>query len=74
MVTGASTADVAHRARRRPQGRARADPPPPRIVASLLRVPHVVVAVNKMDLVGYDPPGPSAASSSRSTTSWTSRR
>ena len=28
MVTGASTADVAHRARRRPQGRHRADAPP----------------------------------------------
>ncbi len=40
-------------ARRRPQGRARADPPAPRR-AALLRVPHVVLAVNKIDLVDYD--------------------
>ena len=38
---------------RRAQRRRRADPPARR-VAALLRVPHVVLAVNKMDLVDYD--------------------
>lgn len=52
MVTGASTADVSvivlDAARGiQPQSRRHA------AVASLLDIPHVVVAVNKMDLVGY---------------------
>ena len=53
MVTGASTADLAvvlvDAARGvRTQSRRHA------FIASLLGVPHVVVAVNKMDAVGYD--------------------
>ena len=52
MVTGASTADLADRpgrraARRHPQTRRHA------ALAHLLGIPHLVVAVNKMDLVGY---------------------
>lgn len=52
MVTGASTADLAVEvvdARRgvAPQTRRHA------FVASLLRIPYMIVAVNKMDLVGY---------------------
>ncbi|MFL6076662.1 MAG: sulfate adenylyltransferase subunit 1 [Mycobacteriales bacterium] len=53
MVTGASTADVAvvlvdARAGLLTQSRRHA------AIAGLLGVPHVVLAVNKMDLVGYD--------------------
>ncbi|MCP9488914.1 MAG: adenylyl-sulfate kinase [Solirubrobacteraceae bacterium MAG38_C4-C5] len=53
MVTGASTADLAivlidARKGVLEQTRRHA------FIASLLRVPHLVVAVNKMDLVGYD--------------------
>jgi bifunctional enzyme CysN/CysC len=53
MVTGASTADVAlilvdARNGIVEQSRRHA------FLASLLRVPHLVVCVNKMDLVGYD--------------------
>jgi bifunctional enzyme CysN/CysC len=53
MVTGASTADLAlvlidARNGIVEQSRRHA------FVASLLRVPHIVVCVNKMDLVGYD--------------------
>ena len=39
-------------ARRRPRGRHRADAPP-RAIAALLRLRHVIVAINKMDLVDY---------------------
>ncbi|MEV8360182.1 sulfate adenylyltransferase subunit CysN [Microbacterium sp. NPDC076895] len=53
MVTGASTADLAivlvdARKGVLEQSRRHAS------IASLLRVPHVVLAVNKMDLVGFD--------------------
>ena len=53
MVTGASTADLAvvlidARKGVLEQSRRHA------FLATLLRVPHLVVAVNKMDLVGYD--------------------
>lgn len=53
MVTGASTADVAMvlvdaRKGVLEQSRRHA------VLASLLRVPHVVLCVNKMDLVGHD--------------------
>ncbi len=53
MVTGASTADLAlilidARNGLREQGRRHA------VIASLLRIRHIVVCVNKMDLVGYD--------------------
>jgi sulfate adenylyltransferase subunit 1 len=53
MVTGASTADVALvlvdvRRRITEQSRRHA------AIAALLRVPHLVLAVNKMDLVGWD--------------------
>src|SRR6476659_10603827 len=53
MVTGASTADLAvvlidARAGVVRQSRRHA------FIASLLRVPHVVVAINKMDLVDWD--------------------
>ena len=52
MVTGASTADVAivlidARKGVLEQSRRHA------FIASLLRIPHLVLAVNKMDLVGY---------------------
>ncbi len=52
MVTGASTADLAvilldARKGLLPQSRRHA------IIASLLAIPHVIVAVNKMDLVDY---------------------
>ncbi|HEY0025988.1 MAG TPA: sulfate adenylyltransferase subunit CysN [Longimicrobium sp.] len=53
MVTGASTADLAIvlvDARRGAQTQSRRHG----FIASLLRIPHVVVAVNKMDMVGYD--------------------
>src|SRR4051794_6311962 len=54
MVTGASTANVAlilvdARKGVVEQSRRHA------LIASLLRIPHVVVCVNKMDLVGYNP-------------------
>ena len=57
------------RARRRPQGRGRADPPP-RVHPLDPPVPHVVVAVNKMDLVDFseerfDEIGPCAARGAR---------
>lgn len=53
MVTGASTAELAivlvdARKGVLPQSRRHG------FLASLLQIPHVVVAVNKMDLVGYD--------------------
>src|SRR5947208_2610270 len=53
MVTGASTADlglvlVDARQGLTEQSRRHA------VILSLLRVPHLVLAVNKMDLVGYD--------------------
>ena len=53
MVTGASTADLAvilidARNGVLEQSRRHA------FIASLLRIPHLLVAVNKMDLVGYD--------------------
>jgi bifunctional enzyme CysN/CysC len=53
MVTGASTAELAIvlvDARRGVQTQSRRHG----FIASLLRIPHVVVAVNKMDLVDYD--------------------
>ena len=53
MVTGASTADLALiliDARNGVQEQSRRHS----IIASLLRVPHLVLCVNKMDLVGYD--------------------
>jgi sulfate adenylyltransferase large subunit len=54
MVTGASTADLAvvlvdARNGLTEQSRRHA------FLATLLQVPHLVLAVNKMDLVGYDP-------------------
>jgi sulfate adenylyltransferase large subunit len=53
MVTGASTAELAivlvdARKGLLPQSRRHA------YIASLLGLPHVIIAVNKMDLVGYD--------------------
>ena len=53
MVTGASTADLAViliDAKRGVQTQSKRHA----FIASLLGTPHVVVAVNKMDLVGYD--------------------
>jgi bifunctional enzyme CysN/CysC len=53
MVTGASTADLAIvlvDARRGVLEQSRRHA----FIASLLRIPHIVVAVNKMDLVDYD--------------------
>src|SRR5438477_6089456 len=53
MVTGASTADlsvVLVEARKGVSVQTRRHS----YIASLLRIPHVVVCVNKMDLVGYD--------------------
>jgi sulfate adenylyltransferase large subunit len=53
MVTGASTADVSIvlvDARKGVSEQTRRHA----YISSLLRIPHVVVAVNKMDLVGYD--------------------
>ncbi|GAB3498292.1 sulfate adenylyltransferase subunit 1 [Nocardiopsis coralliicola] len=53
MVTGASTADLAIilvDARKGLQEQSRRHA----FLAALLQVPHLVVAVNKMDLVGYD--------------------
>ena len=43
-----------HRPRRRPQGRDRAVPPPRLHRRRCCGIPHLVVAVNKMDLVDYD--------------------
>jgi sulfate adenylyltransferase subunit 1 len=56
MVTGASTADLAivlvdARKGLLPQSRRHS------YIASLLRIPHVVLAVNKMDLIDYDERG-----------------
>ncbi len=53
MVTGASTADLAivlidARKGMLPQSRRHA------LISSLLRIPHLVVCVNKMDLAGFD--------------------
>ncbi len=53
MVTGASTADLARDPDRRPQGRAAPSPGATPSSPALLGIPHVVVAVNKMDLVDY---------------------
>ncbi len=53
MVTGASRADVAVLLVDVRQGMT-AQSKRHAFIASLLRVPHVVVAVNKMDLVGFD--------------------
>ena len=53
MVTGASTADVAIvlvDARQGPTEQSRRHT----FLASLLRIPHLVVAINKMDLVDWD--------------------
>ncbi|GAC1542316.1 MAG: sulfate adenylyltransferase subunit CysN [Herpetosiphon sp.] len=53
MVTGASTAELAIvliDARKGVQTQSKRHG----FIATLLRIPHVVVAVNKMDLVGYD--------------------
>jgi sulfate adenylyltransferase large subunit len=53
MVTGASTADLAVilvDARKGPTEQSRRHA----FIASLLAIPHLVVAVNKMDLVGWD--------------------
>jgi bifunctional enzyme CysN/CysC len=53
MVTGASTADLAvilADARKGLLAQSRRHT----VLATLLRVPHLVLAVNKMDLVGYD--------------------
>ncbi len=53
MVTGASTADLAVvlvDARKGPTEQSRRHA----FLATLLRVPHLVLAVNKMDLVGYE--------------------
>ena len=54
MVTGASTADLSIVLVDARKGVSRADPPAHAYIASLLRIPHLVVCVNKMDLVGYD--------------------
>src|SRR6056300_1443536 len=53
MVTGASTANVALvlvDARNGVAGQTKRHA----IIASLLQIPHLVVCINKMDLVGYD--------------------
>jgi hypothetical protein len=55
MATGASTASWRDPGRRA-QGPAGPDPPPFRIVA-MMGIRHVVLAVNKMDLVGLRPGG-----------------
>ena len=55
MVTGASTADAGDPARRRTARRASRRPGATRRIAHLLRIPHLVVAVNKMDLVDLRP-------------------
>ncbi len=59
MATGASTADVAivliDAAAFRKVGSLLPQSRRHTTIASLLRIPHVVAAVNKMDLVGYDP-------------------
>jgi sulfate adenylyltransferase subunit 1 (EFTu-like GTPase family) len=52
MVTGASTAEPRASSRRRPPRDDGADPPAPDDHEAARR-PHVVVAVNKMDLAGY---------------------
>src|SRR3712207_4160414 len=53
MVTGASTAELAIvliDARKGVQTQSKRHG----FIATLLRIPHIVIAVNKMDLVGYD--------------------
>ena len=55
MVTGASTADLAViLVDRRPQGRADPDPPAQLSSSRCSACARIVLAVNKMDLVGYD--------------------
>ena len=75
MVTGASTADVAvvlvdAREGLLTQSRRHA------AIAGLLRIPRIVLAVNKMDLVGYDADASaaSAPTSAPGRGAWTSRR
>ena len=53
MATGASNCRSRHRAGRRAQGRA-AQTRRHAIICSLLGIRHVVLAVNKIDLVGFD--------------------
>ena len=53
MVTGASTAVARRAAGRREQGHPHADARPRRLVVAA-RHPPVVLAINKMDLVGFD--------------------
>ena len=53
MVTGASTADVAVVLVDAREGLLTAEPPP-RGDRGAARIPRIVLAVNKMDLVGYD--------------------
>ena len=54
MATGASTRRSRHHPGRCAQGRARADAPALASSSRMLGVRHVVLAVNKMDLVGFD--------------------
>ncbi len=76
MVTGASTADLSlvlvdARAGVVEQSKRHA------FIASLLRIPHLVVCVNKMDLVDWSEErlrGASATSSPTSPAAWTSWR
>ncbi len=53
-VTGASTAELARAARRRPQRRGRADPPAPRRRRAAAGAATSSLAVNKIDLVDFD--------------------
>ena len=62
MATGASTADLAIVLIDATQGRPAAIAPPRLHRVSLLGIPHIVVAVNKMDLVGFSRGGLSIAS------------
>ena len=71
MVTGASTADLAivlvdARKGVLEQSRRHA------FIAALLGIPHLVVAVNKMDLVGYDR-GASSSEIQRRFTDWAAK-
>ena len=54
MVTGASTADLALDPRRRPQGHASSRPGATPSSPRCCRSRHLVLCVNKMDLVDYD--------------------